>query len=371
MDIQPFRVSIPQAALDDLQDRLSRTRWPNELAGVGWQYGVPAAYVRRLVEYWRGSYDWCAWEAKLNAYPQFMTEIDGQPLHFLHIRSAEPDALPLIVTHGWPGSVFEYFNLIDHLTNPSAHGAGAGPAFHLVIPTIPGFGFSGPTRQPGWNPQRIARAWAALMYGLGYDCYGAVGNDWGSIISPWLGQLDPEHVVGIHVNQLFLYPSGDPAEFADATPEEQLGLAGLDWFNRNMSAYHMVQAQQPQSLAFALNDSPVGLLAWLCLIYRESIDDDFVLTNASLYWLTDTVASAARIYYEADKMAPLTGPIATPLGLSLFGNDGPGFRRLADRVFTRITRWSQYDRGGHYAAHQAPDVMADDIRAFFAPLHSG
>lgn len=368
MEIQPFRAEIPQAALDDLQDRLSRARWPNEISGVGWEYGVPTTYVRRLVDYWRSGYDWRAWEAKLNAYPQYLTEIDGQRIHFLHVRSLEPDALPLIVTHGWPGSVFEHFNLIDHLTNPRAYGGDPGQAFHLVIPSLPGFGFSGPTHEAGWNPERIARAWIELMHGLGYERYGAVGSDWGSIISPFLGRFDPDHVVGVHVNQIFLYPSGDPAEFADATPDEQVSLAGQEWFNRNMSAYHAVQAQQPQSLAFALNDSPMGLLAWLCLIYREGIDDDFVLTHAALYWLTDTVASAARIYYEDAHMEQSTEPMAKPLGLSLFRNDGPGFRRLADRIYTNITQWSHYDVGSHFAAHQVPDVMAEDIRAFFEPL---
>ncbi|MBZ0289574.1 MAG: epoxide hydrolase 1, partial [Anaerolineae bacterium] len=300
MHIKPFQAHIPQSALDDLQARLNRVRWPDELPGVGWQYGVPGSYVRRLVEHWRTGYNWREWETKLNAYPQFTTEIDGQNIHFLHVRSPEPDAQTLILTHGWPGSVFEFFRVIEPLTNPRAHGGDPREAFHLVMPTLPGFGFSGPTHEPGWNPERIARAWIELMRGLGYEQYGVVGNDWGSIISPLIARFAPDAVCGIHVTQIFLMPSGDPDEFADPTPEEVAGLQGLEWFNNNMSAYDTLQSQQPQSLAFALNDSPVGLLAWFCLIYRdgEGMDDDFVLTHASLYWLTETIASSIRIYYE-------------------------------------------------------------------------
>lgn len=249
MNIQPFHVSIPQTALDDLQDRLIRARWPSELPGVGWQYGVPMDYVRRLADYWRNGYNWRVWEAKLNTYPQFTTEIDGQNIHFLHVRSPEPDALPLVLTHGWPGSVFEYFRVIEPLTNPVSRGADATDAFHLVIPSVPGFGFSGPTHEPGWNPDRIARAWIELVHGLGYDLYGAAGNDWGSIISPQIGRFDPDHVVGTHVTQIFLAPSGDPDELVDPTPEELIARESFEWFKKNMSAYDTLQSQQPQTLA--------------------------------------------------------------------------------------------------------------------------
>jgi pimeloyl-ACP methyl ester carboxylesterase len=371
MNLEPFRVSIPQAALDDLQDRLNRTRWPNELSGVGWQYGVPMAYVRRLADYWCTGYDWRLWEAKLNAYPQFTTEIDGQNIHFLHVRSPEPDALPLILTHGWPGSVFEFLKVIDLLTNPRAHNADPSHAFHLVIPSIPGFGFSGPTHEPGWNPERIAKAWITLMHGLGYERYAAAGNDWGSIISPEIGRFDPDHVVGTHVTQMFFAPSGDPAEFADPTPEELGYMQGLEWFKKNMSAYDTLQSQQPQTLAFALSDSPVGLLAWFCQIYREGegIDDDFVLTNVSLYWLTETIASSARIYYEANhtERHP-TAPTTTPIALAMFRDDGRAFRRLADKAHQNIVQWIIYDSGGHYAAHQVPELLVGDIQTFFRPL---
>lgn len=367
MNLQPFHASIPQIALDDLQDRLNRVRWPQELPNVGWQYGVPTTYVRRLVDYWRAGYDWRIWESRLNAYPQFTTEIDGQKIHFLHVRSPEPDALPLILTHGWPGSIFEFFKVFEPLTKPRAHGGDPRDAFHLVIPSVPGFGFSGPTHEPGWNPDRIARAWIALMQGLGYDRYGAAGNDWGSIISPQIGRFAPERVVGTHVTQIFLAPSGDPSEFADPTPEEILALEGLEWFKKNMSAYDTLQSQQPQTLAYALADSPTGLLAWFCQIYREGegIDDDFVLTNASLYWLTETIASSARIYYEANRMPPPATPTATPIALAMFRDDGRAFRRLADRIYSHIAQWTLYESGGHYAAYQVPELLVGDIRKFF------
>jgi pimeloyl-ACP methyl ester carboxylesterase len=364
MRTQPFHVSIPQKALDDLRGRLIRARWPDEVAEVGWKYGVPKNYVRRLADYWRTGYNWRAWEAKLNSYPQFTTEIDGQNIHFLHVRSSEPNALPLILTHGWPGSVFEYVRVIELLTKPRSR----RDAFHLVSPSLPGFGFSGPTQETGWNPDRIAQAWIELMHGLGYDFYGAVGNDWGSIISRQIARFDSDHVVGIHVTQIFLEPSADGGDLVDPTPEELIALESLEWFKKNMSAYQTLQSQQPQTLAFALTDSPVGLLAWFCQIYREAegIDDDFVLTNASLYWLTETIASSARIYYETNDMEhQLTEPITTPLALAMFRDDGRAFRRLAGRAYKNIAQWILYDSGGHYAAHQVPELLVGDIQRFF------
>ena len=297
-EIRPFRIDIPQEDLDDLQARLDRTRWPDELPGVGWDYGVPLGYVKELAEYWRTGYDWRAWESRLNAYPQFTTTIDGQNIHFLHVRSPEPDALPLILTHGWPGSIVEYLDVIDPLSDPRAHGGDPSDAFHLVIPSLPGYGFSGPTHEAGWTNPRIAKAWAELMDRLGYDRYGAVGNDAGSMINPELGRLDPEHVVGVHVTQIFSFPSGDPSEMADLTEEEQRELGTLQWFYENKMSFNTLMAQQPQTLAFALLDSPVGLLAWNAQLLGEELDRDFVLTNVMLYWLTGTAGSAARLYYE-------------------------------------------------------------------------
>jgi pimeloyl-ACP methyl ester carboxylesterase len=259
--IRPFTIDIPQSQLDDLKDRLEHALWPDELPGDG-DYGVRQSYVRSLADHWRTSYDWRSLEARLNAYPQFTTEIDGQHVHFLHVRSPEPNAIPIIVTHGWPGSIVEFLDVIGPLSDPRAHGGDPAVAFDLVIPSIPGYGFSGPTREPGWNIYRIAAAWVELMRRLGYERYGAVGNDAGSMISPEVGRLDPEHVVGVHVTQIFSFPSGDPSEFAGMTEEEQRELGTLQWFVENKMSFNTLMAQQPQTLGYAISDSPLGLLAW-------------------------------------------------------------------------------------------------------------
>jgi hypothetical protein len=283
-DVRPFRIDIPQAELDDLHTRLDRTRWANELppdpdgaavqAGPvppGWEYGVPLAYVQRLVDYWRNGYDWRAWEARLNRYPQFMTTIDGQPIHFMHVRSPEPDAVPLILTHGWPNTVLEFLELIEPLTDPRSHDGDPADAFHVVVPSIPGFGFSGPTTERGWGPRRVAQAWAELARRLGYDRYGVHGNDAGAIISPEVGRVDPNHVIGVHVNQIFSFPTGDPAEFEGLSGEEMERLAFLQSFNEEMSAYAQLQATKPQNLAHALADSPAGQLAWVGQLLGEVV----------------------------------------------------------------------------------------------------
>lgn len=363
--IRPFRIAIPQADLDDLKDRLARTRWPDELPGVGWDYGVPLEYVKELAAYWRTGYDWRAWEAKLNAYPQFTTTIDGQNIHFLHVRSPEPDALPLILTHGWPGSVVEYLDVIGPLSDPRAYGGDPANAFHLLIPSLPGYGFSGPTHEAGWNRYRTAKAWATLMDRLGYGRYGAVGNDIGSFVSPELGRLAPDHVVGVHVTQIYSLPSGDPAELADLTPEEQRELGMLQWFTENMMGYNKMHSTQPQTVAFALHDSPTGLLAWNAQLFRDGVDDDFILTNVMLYWLTNTAASAARFYYEDAHAEHPTEPTTTPTSVAAFANDFSGIRRFADRDHTNIVQWTEFDRGGHYGAHNAPDLLTGDVQTFF------
>ncbi|WP_028922620.1 epoxide hydrolase family protein [Pseudonocardia acaciae] len=366
-EITPFRVDVPQADLDDLADRLARVRWANELPadqvtdGIqkgpvrpGWEYGVPLEYVQRLVARWRDGYDWREWEAKLNEYPQFTTEIDGQNIHFLHVRSPEPDATPLILTHGWPNSVFEYLNVIGPLTD----------AFHLVIPSLPGFGFSGHTRENGWNRYRTARAWAELMRRLGYGRYGAHGNDAGSYVAPELGRVDPEHVIGVHVTQLFSFPSGDPAEFDGLTPSELEQVQFLKYFDDNMSAYAKLQQTAPQNLAHALADSPTGQLAWSAQLLSGT-DDDHVLTNATLYWLTNTAASSARFYYEDHHAEHPSEPTTAPTGLASFAFDFTPLRRFAERDHRNIVSWNEYERGSHWATQDAPDLLVDDIRGFF------
>jgi pimeloyl-ACP methyl ester carboxylesterase len=366
--ITPFRIEVTDADLEDLHRRLDATRWPDELPGVDWSYGVPVDYVRHLVEYWRNGYDWRAWEGRLNAYPQFTTTVDGQNVHFLHVRSRHDDALPLILTHGWPGTVVEYLDVIDALTHPEDHGGEAGHAFHLVIPSLPGFAFSGPTTERGWNRYRTATAWAELMARLGYERYGAVGNDAGSFVSPELGRVAPGHVAGVHVTQLFSFPSGDPAEFADLGPDDQAALAFLEEFAATKMAFNQLNSTQPQTLAFALQDSPAGQLAWNAQLFGEAVSRDFVLTNVSIYWFTGTAASAARFYYEdAHAQAP-TGPTTVPTGLAQFKDDFRTIRKFAERDHADIVHWSEFDRGGHYGAHEAPDLLIGDLRSFFAPL---
>ncbi|MEV7329843.1 epoxide hydrolase family protein [Micromonospora sp. NPDC093244] len=372
--IRPFRVEIPQTALDDLATRLDRTIWPAELPGVGDTYGMSGDRVRALADRWRDGFDWRAVEARLNAHPQFVTEIDGEQIHFLHVRSSRPDATALVLTHGWPGSVLEYLDVIGPLTEPNDP---AAPAFHLVIPSLPGFGFSGPTRSAGWNRHRTARAWAELMNRLGYDSYGAVGNDGGSLISPELGRIDRKHVLGVHVTQIFSFPSGDPAEFADLSEADQAALAHLQWFYENKFSFNQVHSQQPQTLAYALADSPVGLLAWNAQLFDESLDAEFILANVALYWFTGTAASAIRFYWEdAHTDEQPAEPTTAPTAVAMFPGDFQSIRRFAERDHANIVRWTAYgtdvdgrgDVGGHYAAHQATDVLVDDIREFFAQL---
>jgi pimeloyl-ACP methyl ester carboxylesterase len=320
--------------------------------------------VRRLVNHWLERFDWRAVERRLNAYPQFVEEIDGESIHFLHVRSARADATPLILTHGWPGSIVEYLDVIEPLTAPTDP---AAPAFHLVIPSLPGFGFSGPTRSAGWSRYRTARAWAELMSRLGYDRYGAVGNDAGSMISPELGRIAPDRVIGVHVTQLFSFPSGDPAEFATLTETDRAALAHLQWFYENKFSFNTLHSQQPQTLAYALADSPVGLLAWLAQLFDEGLDDEFVIANVAIYWLTRTGGSSIRMYYEdAHATDKPEGPTTVPTALAMFAGDFQSIRPFADRDHANIVSWHSYGPGGHYAAHAATDVLLADIRDFYA-----
>jgi hypothetical protein len=365
-ELRPYRVDIPEADLDDLAARLSRTRFPDELPGVGWSHGVPLGYLRELVDHWRQGYDWRAHEARINEHPQFVTTIDGEQVHFLHVRSPEPDALPLIATHGWPMSVVEYLDLIGPLTNPRAHGGNPADAFHLVVPSLPGVGFSGPTRQQGWDTRRIARAWVELMGRLGYE-----RNDAGSQISPEVGRADPDRVAGVHVTQLFSFPSGDPSEFANMTEEDMAAMKFLEEFTAGGGlAYNTYQSAQPQTLAYALQDSPAGWLAWVTQLFRQWGDPDYIITNAAIYWLTGTIGSSIRRYYadaRAAAEAP-TEPTATPTGVAIFAEDFQSVRKLADRDHANIISWNHYDSGSHFSPHDAPELLLADIREVFRPL---
>ncbi|MGY1718318.1 epoxide hydrolase family protein [Blastococcus sp. SYSU DS0552] len=374
--IRPFRIDVPQAQLDDLRHRLAATRWPDELPGVGWSYGVPVGYARRLAEYWRTGFDWRAAEARLNAFPQFTTRIDGQDIHFLHVRSPEPDAQPLIITHGWPGSVAEFMKIIGPLADSAAHGGEPGDAFHVVAPSIPGFGFSGPTTEPGWDLNRVAGAWAELMRRLGYHRYGAQGGDSGAVISPTLGRADAAHVVGVHVNGGLGFPTGDPAEF-DGLTEAELARLG-QYQDQDRAGYAVIQSTRPQTVAFGLHDSPAAQLAWIAEKFKEwtdparelpedAVDVDQLLTDISIYWFTGTAASSARLYKETQKSwgtAAEYSPL--PHGVAVFPGD-PGVRRIAERDH-KVVHWSEFHRGGHFAAMEAPELLVEDIRAFFRPL---
>jgi pimeloyl-ACP methyl ester carboxylesterase len=380
--IRPFRIDVPQADLDDLRDRLRRTRWPDELPGVGWSRGVPLAYLKELAGYWADGYDWRKQEARLNEHPQFTTTIDGANVHFLHVRSREPHALPLLLTHGWPGSIVEFLNAIGPLTDPRAHGGDPADAFHLVIPSIPGYGLSGPTREPGWTTGRVARAWAELMARLDYQRYGAQGGDWGAFVSPELGRVDPDHVIGVHVNAATLgfIPLGpvDPEELASFTDAEKQRLERLNSSTAGPgNGYFEVQAHRPQTLAYALTDSPVGQLAWIVERFKEwthdadvpedAVDRDQLLTNVMLYWLTGTASSSGRMYYENMHAGFSPQPPATtPTGVAVFAEDH-AIRRYGERG-NNIVHWTEFDRGGHFAAMEVPDLLVGDVRSFFRGL---
>jgi epoxide hydrolase len=380
--IRPFRIDIPQADLDDLRERLHRTRWPDELPGGGWTRGVPLDYLKDLAAYWADGYDWRKHEARLNELPQFTTTIDGANIHLLHVRSPEPDALPLLLTHGWPGSIAEFLNVIGPLSDPRGHGGDPADAFHLVIPSLPGHGLSGPTREAGWTTDRTARAWAELMARLGYQRYGVQGGDWGAFVSPQLGRIDPDHVVGVHLNAATLgfIPFGpvDPEELATLTDAEKRRLERLQVSTAGPgNGYFEVQATRPQTLAYALTDSPAGQLAWIVERFKEwtwaaeipedAVDRDQLLTNVMLYWLTGTANSSARLYYEnmhAGFVPPQ--PVTVPVGVAVFAGDY-AIRRYGEQG-NNIVHWTEFDRGGHFAAMEAPDLLVGDVRTFFRDL---
>ncbi|MCX4960491.1 epoxide hydrolase family protein [Streptomyces virginiae] len=379
-----FRLDVGQDELDDLRERLGRVRWPDELPGVGRAYGMPLDGMRELVRHWREEYDWRAAEARLNAWPQFTTVIDGARVHFAHLRSPEPAATPLLMTHGWPGSLVEFQRVAGPLTDPRAHGGDPADAFHLVLPSIPGFGLSGPTTETGWEFKRVARAFGVLMERLGHRSYGVQGGDWGAAISRELGLIRPDHVIGVHLN---LLPGGGataeprPEELAALSPaERERTLASWERYriwSREKQGYADIQATRPQTLAYGLNDSPVGLLAWIAEKFTEwsdpayPVDRDQMLTNVMLYWLTGTAGSAARIYYERAHAAYAGRPpevSRTPTALADFPRDNfIPLRHVAARTDT-IVRWTSFDRGGHFPAMEVPELLVGDVRAFFRQL---
>jgi pimeloyl-ACP methyl ester carboxylesterase len=374
--ITEFRIEIPQADVEDLCERLARTRWGGQLPGTPWERGVPVGYLKELAEYWATKYDWRVHEAELDAHPQYVTDIDGQRLHFVHVKSAEPGALPLVLVHGWPGSVVEFLDVIGPLSDPRAHGGDPADAFDLVIPSLPGFGFSGPLSGPGWDSRRIAAAFAELMHRLGYERYGAQGGDFGAFVAPDLGRVDPGHVVGVHVNAATMgfVPFGEIGEdeLAALTDAERARVARMRSFLGEGNGYFQIQATRPQTLAHALVDSPVGQLAWIVEKFKEwthgdlpeqSVDRDRMLTNVMLYWLTGTAGSAANLYYESMHTRNRPTQSGVPTGVAVFAED-IAIRRYAERGNT-IVHWSEFDRGGHFAAMETPDLLVPDVRTFF------
>ncbi|WP_285509784.1 epoxide hydrolase family protein [Actinokineospora sp. NBRC 105648] len=366
--IRPFRVEIAQAELDDLANRLTRTRLPQPAPGDDWATGTPNHYLRDAVAAWR-AFDWRAAEERINAHPHFVTDIEGQPIHFIHVESPHPDATPLLLLHTYPGSSVDYLDMIDQLVDPVAHGGSAEQAFHLVIPDAPGFGFSTPVTEAGWTSARTARAYDTLMRRLGHESYGAHGSDQGAVIARELGLLSPPGFLGLHVLQLFSFPSGDPAEFERLTPQDYAGLEHMKWFQK-VGGYNTMNASRPQTVAAGLSDSPLGLLAYSELFNSfgngtSLVPLEAVLLAVSVAWFTNAAAGMTRSYYENAEAPGATAVNTAPTGVAVFADDFQTIKVFAERDNSAITHWSRFERGGHFAALEVPELVAADIRAFF------
>jgi pimeloyl-ACP methyl ester carboxylesterase len=373
-ELTPFVIDVPQDEVDDLRLRVERARWPDELPGVGWDYGVARDHLGELVRQWRDDFDWRERERVLNQWPQFLTQIDGQRVHVAQVRSSRADAVPLLLVHGWPSTLADFLPVVHLLTEPS----GPGPAFDVVIPSLPGFGFSGPTTEPGWDVTRIAKAFAELMRRLGYDRYVVQGGDFGSLIAPEVARVDAAHVQGVHVNALVTlgsidWTNADP--LAGLTDEEKVTVYGAAASWKERSGYAAIQSTRPQTLAYALNDSPVGLLAWDLEWFvdydplataQTPVDPRAVLTDVTICWLTGTAGSSARLYKEAAYAFAEQPSSGVATAVAVFPGDA-AIRTLAERS-NRVVRWTTYDRGGHFASLQAPDLLVADIRAFVEQL---
>lgn len=375
-EVKQFNVAVPQAQLDSLKERLTNTRLPDRETVQDWSQGIPLSVVAKFLEYWRLNYDWRQCEARLNSYPQFITCIDGLDIHFLHIRSPEPNARPLILTHGWPGSVIEFLDVIEPLINPCAHGGDSNDAFHLVIPSLPGYGFSGKPKNSGWNVQRIAAAWDVLMVRLGYSRYFAQGGDWGSMITSMIGAHNQGHCAGIHLNLVVV---GGPNEeiLASPTNAELASMAHFNEYQTQGMGYASIQSTRPQTLVYGLADSPVGQMAWIIEKFGEWGDGvefverfgmDRLLDNVSLYWLTNTAGSSARLYWESFAQPPID-EVKLPTGCSLFPNEiiQPS-RRWAEQRYKNINYWKEHESGGHFAAFEQPEVFVTEVRSSFRGL---
>lgn len=379
--VTPFEIKIDSSVLDDLKTRLSMARFPDQLEGAGWDYGTELGYLKELVAYWRDEFDWRAQEAKLNAFDHFKTNIDGLDIHFIHQRSKEANAMPLIITHGWPGSIVEFMKIIGPLSDPVAYGGKAEDAFHVVCPSMPGYGFSDKPKEPGFDSRKVAEISAKLMARLGYERYGAQGGDWGSGVTQWLARDDTEHVAGIHLNMVTAGPPRGVEDPNEGVPEEELRRSQerRDSFAEE-TGYSQIQGTKPQTLGYGLNDSPVGLAAWIVEKYRTWSDcdgdvetkftKDELLTNIMVYWTTQTITSSTRLYYESRHVSHTDARdrIETPTGCAIFPKEltiPP--RKWAEARFN-VVQWTEMPRGGHFAAMEEPELLVQDIRAFFGSL---
>jgi pimeloyl-ACP methyl ester carboxylesterase len=373
--ITPFRLAVPEAELVDLRDRLQRTRWPDAETVEDWSQGIPLAYVQELCQYWADGYDWRATEDRLNSFPQFRTEIDGLGIHFLHVRSPHEGALPLVLTHGWPGSIIEFLDAIGPLVDPVAHGGNAADAFHVVCPSLPGYGFSEKPTTTGWGADRIASAWAELMRRLGYDRYVAQGGDWGAMVTSSLGLLDADHVIGIHLN---MPVAGPPADGPPPTDDELTALAGYEDHRKWGTGYSKQQSTRPQTLGYGLADSPAGQCAWIVEKFwawtdcdghpENALTRDQLLDNVMLYWLPGASASSARLYWESFRN-PRLDAVHVPTGCSIFPKEILRLPRTwAETRYMDLRYWHELDKGGHFAAFEQPSTFVDELRSFFSLL---
>lgn len=378
--ITPFRIAISDDQLEDLKRRLRATRWPERECVDDWTQGLPLAYAQEVASYWLEKYDWRAREGLLNRFAQFKTQIDGLGIHFIHVRSPHPDATPLLVTHGWPGSIVEFQKVIGPLTNPTAHGGEAADAFHVVCPSLPGYGFSDKPTRTGWNAQRIAKAWSELMLRLGYKRYAAQGGDWGAVVTTCIGFQDTANCLGIHVNLpliLHLLMRIDPAS-SDLTAAEKSALAGAQYYNDWDSGYSKEQSTRPQTVGYGLSDSPAGQMAWIlekfwawtdCNGHPENVlTRDELLDNVMIYWLTGTAASSARLYWESFRSLP-TDEVPIPAGCSIFPKEiFRASRRWAEQRYTKLVYFTELDKGGHFAAFEQPEMFVREVRACFRQI---
>ncbi|WNG47400.1 epoxide hydrolase [Archangium minus] len=377
MSPRPFRIDVPEAVLTDLHRRLDAARFPEPLPGAPWERGADVSYVRELCAYWRHQYDWRRHEAELNRYPQFLCEVDGVDIHFWHVRGKGPSPLPLLLTHGWPGSIYEFHHLIGPLTDPAAHGGNPEDAFDVVIPALPGYGFSGKPREPGWHASRVAAAFDRLMVEhLGYSRYGAQGGDWGGVVTTSLGVDRAEHLVGIHLNSAFAGPppGEEQSELAREYGQKMATLMATE------GGYFQVQSTKPMSLAIAQSDSPAGLAAWIVEKFQTWVDcdgelervlsKDWLLTNLMFYWVTNSAASAANLYYETHgvRRPDESSPVRVPTAVAVLPKDAPLPPRRWLEARYDLRRYTEMARGGHFAAVDAPDLFLEDVRAFFREL---